>query len=88
MQKEKVVNLEQMQELSQLVNLGSRWPLSGFPGNSTLEELSVESKIPEEIYLITMTHLSSLIFQIGTILRTLPNAEVWKILNVKSSNLE
>ena len=84
------MNLEQMQELSQhkysLVKLGSRWPLSGFPGNSTQEELSVESKIPEEIYLITMTHLSSLIFQIGTILHTLPNAEVWKILNVKSSN--
>lgn len=76
-----------MQELSlqkwSLVNLGSRWPLSGSPGNATLEEHSVESKIPEAIYLIMMAHL---IFQTGTILSTLPNAEVGKIFNVKSSN--
>ena len=76
-----------MQELSQqkcsLVNLGSRCPLSGFPGNATLEEHSVESKIPEAICLIMMTHH---IFQIGTVLSTLPNAEVRKFFNIKSSN--
>lgn len=76
-----------MQELSQqkcsLVNLGSRCPLYGYPGNATLEEHSVESKIPEAIFLIMMTHL---IFQTGTILSTLPNTEVGKNFNVKSSN--
>ena len=81
------MNLEQMQELSQqtcsLVDLGSRCPLYGCPGNVTLEERSVEPKVPEAISLIVMTDLVS---QTGTLLPTLPNAEVGKIFNVKSSN--
>ena len=53
------------------MNLGSRWPLSSFPADATLEEHSVESKMPKAIYLIMMIHLSSLSFQVGTLLPTL-----------------